>query len=95
MSSAKPSKRCAVGVVKPIAFRDRRRSVRTGLYEGRYQATTLIPWACAASIIAASVPGRTMSVLWRQFEVSRYSVCTPCAFMRATAPAGSSSVLFE
>ena len=65
MSSEKESNRCPVPLRKRIAASERRRS-RDGLSSpGRYQATTLSPAACAASMKRPIACGRpTSQAVW-------------------------------
>ena len=89
MSSANPSNPLPASVRNRIAAFERLASSPTSTNPGRYHATTSTPCSCAASTNAAT-PGLFTNGNGRwKFEVSRYSVCTPCSAMSATAAAGS------
>ncbi len=61
MRSANPSNRPPLGLRKRIAASARRSSRLSPTNDGRYQATTRIPAACAASTKRPRARGRTRS----------------------------------
>jgi hypothetical protein len=71
MSSANASNRFPAGVVRRIAASTRFRSVRTSRNPGRYQATTRMPFAAAASRNRGTSSGCTNGRPRLKLEVCR------------------------
>jgi hypothetical protein len=88
MSSANESNEFPRGVWYRIAPSDRWTSRAGSRRPGKYQATTAIPLRCAASRNRRTPSGNTIILPRLKFEVSRYNVSTPRAFIRRTAVPG-------